>query len=204
MPRKPTGVVPFAQSSTGIFAFIAARLGGHSDASTDEFLRGLGLKITARGSRRAATPYLEVSPHKKKRGPRAGSAVAAPRRTAIRGWLLVDEDKLGLEKALVRFPGNGRARPELRRALERLPAVRQVLELEHDRELVAVVVFADAEGRARVQAQLAELTTDARIWDGILRETQLPARQMWSDLARRAAQAEDLAGAPRRRRRATN
>jgi hypothetical protein len=202
MARKPTGAVPFAQSSTGLFAFIAARLAGHSDLSAGPFLRGLGLKITAAGSRRAATPYLEVSPHKKKRGPARAAAVAVPRRPAIREWLLVDESKLGLEKALVRFPGNGLARPELRRALERLAAVRQVLELEYDRELVAIVVFADAEARAALQAQLAELTTDARIWDGIIHETHLPARRLWSELARRAAAGEDLLEPTRERKHA--
>jgi hypothetical protein len=197
MSRKPTGTVPFAESLTGVFAFIAARLNGHSDASADDFLRALGLKITARGSRRAATPHLELSPHKKKRGPQHGSETVPRRRAAIRGWLLIDEGKFGLDKALVRFPGNGQARPELRRALERLPAVRQVFELEHDRELVVVVVFSGVEGRTGVQAELAELA-GGRIWDGVLYETQLPARRMWSDLARRAAEREDLAQ-PRRR-----
>jgi len=81
--------------------------------------------------------------------------------------------------------------------------VRQVFELEHDRELVAVVVFADAEARAAVQAQLAELTTDARVWDGIVHETQLPACRLWIDLARRAGQAEGLIHVPRKRRRST-
>jgi hypothetical protein len=192
MARKPIGTVRFADSTASVFAFIAARLNGHSDASADEFFEGLGLKITATGARRAATRFLEASPHKKKRGPASGSGLLRPGRPAIRSWLLVDEARLGLEKALVRFPGGGQSRSGLRRALERLPAVRQVFELEHDRELVAVVIFRNADERATLQAQLAELTTDARIWDGIVHEARLPACRMWSHLAQRAAEAEGL------------
>jgi hypothetical protein len=172
-------------------AFVAARLAGHTDATADGYFRELGIKITGRGARRAAEGHLYLSPHKRRRGRQSESMATAPSDELIREWWLVDEARLGLEKAVVRFPGEGNARVELRRRLERIAAVRQIVELEHDRELVAVVVFSGAEERVALQAQLSEIA-EVRIWDDILYETHLPALSLWRERAYRAAAEEGL------------
>lgn len=192
MTRTPVGSVPYTDSRAALFAFIAARLSGHPDRAHDQYFRQLGLRISGRGARRAAEGYLVQSPHKNAPGPTSVTPQRRRRRRrALRPWLLVNEHALGLETALVRFPGSGQRQDHLRRALERLPGVRHVIELQRDRELLAVVVFSGVAERLALQAQLEEIA-EVRIWDDISYETLEPSVRTWIDRAKRAAGEEGL------------
>jgi hypothetical protein len=109
----------------------------------------------------------------------------------FRDWLLIDELQLELELALITFPGTGRSQGELIDALRYMPGVRQIIETEHARDVLAIVIFAGPRQRRELRARLSELS-DQLIWDNILQETHEPAAITWRALALQAAADERL------------
>jgi hypothetical protein len=103
--------------------------------------------------------------------------------------LLVEEHKLDLDTAVVRFPGVGKRQSDLLGKLLTVRGVRQILELATDRDLLVVVVFDGRSDRIRLRAELEELA-DSMTWEDIESETHRPAIATWKHLARRAGRAE--------------
>jgi hypothetical protein len=147
------------------------------------------VRITGRGARAA----IATSSSRPTSGAEtaARSRLPASNDEVIRERRLVNEPRIGLEKALVRFPARAGAQTELRRALEEVSAIRQIIELQRDGELVVMVVFAGPAERAALQAQFSELV-ETRTWDDILDETHVAALGLWRERARRAATEEEL------------
>lgn len=112
-------------------------------------------------------------------------------RGCFREWLLIDELRLSLEVALVRFPGAGSRQGELLAGLAATVGVRHVVETGHRRDVYAFVVFDGVQQRRELRARLEEFTK-ALEWDDVLFETHEPSIEMWRDLAHRAAETESL------------
>jgi hypothetical protein len=190
MARPPVGTVRQSSSRTALFAYITARLHGSPPRDHDEFFRQeIGVAIGRDGAERAARPHRFESPRKKTRGTPAGPVTRVD--GALRDWLLVDEQRLGLETALIRFPGDGRKQTELLDILKALPGIRQVVETAPRREIVVIAVFRDAQARRDLRAQLEEVAGRI-LWEEILEETHTPALATWAALARGAAVTEQL------------
>jgi len=190
MARPSVGTVPQATSQTGLFAYIAARLHGSPPRDHSRFFRDeLGVAVGRNGAEAAAKPHRFESPHQKRRGSPAGPITR--RDSALRDWLLIDEQQLGLETALIRFPGDGRKQTQLIGMLDHLPGVRQVVETAPRREIVIVAVFSGARARQELRARLEEVA-EQMIWDEILKETHVPSLVTWAALSREAAVRESL------------
>jgi hypothetical protein len=178
-----------------LFAYFAARLTGIPTHGFDAVFNSWGLAVRQDGAVRAASEAKHRSTAKQRPG-RKGASSRAPTTTAttisaFREWLLIDELKLGLEVAIVTFPGDGAQQVELLNALRQTAGVRHIIETQRDRSIMAIVVFADAEHRRHLRAQFEELA-ERLYWDDVLYETQEPSILMWRDLAHRAATVEGL------------
>jgi hypothetical protein len=195
--RPPVGTVPQRQSRTALFAYVAGRLAGISLAEQPGFFEAqLGVKIGRDGAEGAAARRRHPQPGKRKRGPIA-SAPQSPVQAedaALFDWLLVEEHKLGLDTALIRFPGVGKRQGELLGALSKVRGVRQILELSRERDIIAVVVFDGRDDRMRLRTELEEFAV-AMVWEDIESETHRPAITAWKHLAQRAARIEGFVAA---------
>jgi hypothetical protein len=163
----------------------------------DAFFDELGLAVRQAGALRAQRP-LRHHPERKRRAGRNTRvrSPAAPQPDAtFREWLLIDELKLDLEVALVRFPGDGTRQTDLMAALCQVAGVRQIVETQRDRDIWAFVVFDGARRRRDLRARLEELAPRLQ-WDDVLFETQEPTRLLWRDLAVRTAAREQLLATP--------
>jgi hypothetical protein len=119
------------------------------------------------------------------------TAIHDPPTGRVRDWILTDDIALDLEIAVVRFPGTGARQGDLLAALRGVNGVRHVLDLSHDRSVIAIVVFPDANHRRAIRAQLEEVSTSLE-WDDVLFESQESTINTWRWLARAAAEAEGL------------
>jgi hypothetical protein len=172
-----------------LIAYVAARLAGVPNRAMDEFL-GEDLKVRASASsvERTVAPMRAASPYKRRTGPKRSTAANKSVAPAFWDWLLVDESRLGVRKALVRILGFGRRQDGLIDWLRELPGVRQIIETSFDRELIIVVLFRDSGEGERIRAQIEEHAPDRGLtWQEILREEHLPAVQTWRHLASQAA-----------------
>ena len=139
---------------------------------------------------RAAAPLRYASLHKRRRGPRT-SAQQPKGLGVLRDWLLIDWSQLGLERALVRFPGEGRAQSDLIRQLGRVEGVCHIIECAHSGDVYALIVYGDHQEARELRAQLREFA-GRMIWDTVISETQVPTIRAILGLARRAAVCVDL------------
>ena len=164
-----------AQPDLNLAAYVAARLEGVPARRHGEyFAERLGIAVSGQQAERAARP------------------------PALEDWLLVDEQRLGLEKSVVTIRGDGRGDADLVRRLAGIAGVRQVIELAHRRDLIVVAVTRDADERLRLRALISELTSRPVYWDEVLYETHAPARHTWARLARGLAVEQGrLSEAPR-------
>ena len=186
-----------AQPDLNLAAYVAARLEGVPARRHGEyFAERLGIAVSGQQAERAARPVRSSSPWKGQRGrPGARRAKSVP---ALEDWLLVDEQRLGLEKSVVTIRGDGRGDADLVRRLAGIAGVRQVIELAHRRDLSVVAVTRDADERLRLRALISELTSRPVYWDEVLYETHAPARHTWARLARGLAVEQGrLSEAPR-------
>lgn len=192
MARTPVGKVNKDVSRTALYAYIAARLHGVRTADQDQFFRTqLGVLVGQKSAARAATRVRGSSRSGEGRGRPAKRG--RRRKHVLRDWLLVDENELGLELALVRFPGSGRRQKELVEALGKLVGVRQIIETERSGDVLAIVMFSGLDVRRDLRARLEELS-DRLFWDNVLSESHQPALATWRALATKAAVAEHLLG----------
>lgn len=161
---------------TALAAYVASRLAGvGSDRrERDAWFNALGLALRSNGVDRAA--------------PRLGGAA--------RPWLLVDEPALGigLEKALVTFPGAGRRRPRLVEALARWGVARQIVVTRSRRDVVCVLLYREKEHDALFSA--IEGLGEAFISEELLEEDRGLEASTWAALARRCAADELLLNDP--------
>jgi plasmid stabilization system protein ParE len=142
---------------------------------------------------RAMRPHRHQSPDKERACRKSETIeIRSGQRATFREWLLIDELALGLEVALVRFPGTGSRQHELLEGLERTPGVRHIIDRAHARDVYAVVLFQGARGRRELRARLEELA-EAFFWDDVLWESQLPAIASWLSLAKESATRDGLA-----------
>lgn len=109
---------------------------------------------------------------------------------ALRPWLIVEERQLDLEKALVVFPGAGRARPELTRFLRDTGAVRQLFVMRSRRDVICVLVFERADKDALFAT--IETTGEAFAWEELIEDDRTVEAEMWMALMQRAAMREEL------------
>lgn len=173
-----------------IAAYVAARLAGVPATRHGEYFHdSLGVAVSGQQAERAVAPIRESSPWKGERGrPGARKPKRAP---LLRDWLVVDELRVGLEKSLVKVEGDGRHDASLVRSLERMPGVRQLLELGTRRDLLMVILTRDRAERDALRARIAEFTDRPIFWDEVLVETHRPAEGTWASLARRIAAEQD-------------
>jgi hypothetical protein len=190
MARTPLGTKPQSQTRTALFAYVAAQLAGIPIRAFDETFRAWGLAVRQDGASGAASLVKEQPLAKRRRG-RQPSRRTAVLDAAVRDWLLIDELRLGIELAILRFPGDGTPQADLIRRLRATPGVRQLLETAHKRDVVAIVLFSGARGRQEVRAQVDEIA-ERVIWDDVLSETWDPAARTWRALALAAAAEEEL------------
>jgi hypothetical protein len=192
MARTTRGTKRQAESRTALFAYVAAKLAGLPTRLFDDTFKRWGLAVRQDSALRAASPAKSHPATKLRPGRTARSATPARAASgSFREWLLVDELRLDLEVALIRFPGGGSRQDELLEGLATTAGVRQVVETARVRDVYAFVVFEGAQRRRELRARLEELA-HALEWDDILFETHEPSIEMWRDLAYRAAEAEDL------------
>lgn len=190
MARTPVGKVNKDESRTALYAYIAARLYGVRTADQDRFFHdALRVLVGQKSAARAATRARGSSRSRRTAEPTA--AQRGKRKRPFRDWLLVDENQLGFELAVVRFRGGGRRQRELVRALKKLVGVRQIIETEESGDVLAILMFAGLEQRRDLRARLEELS-DRFFWENVLSETHEPALGTWRELARRTAEAEGL------------
>jgi hypothetical protein len=107
----------------------------------------------------------------------------------------VNEERLGVERALVRFPGKGRRQGALIAALKTCPGVRQVIELSAAGDVLAILLFRGPGDRKAVRSALEEMDRPM-YWDDVVLEDHEPAISTWQRLLRRAAEDEGLATDP--------
>jgi hypothetical protein len=187
--RPSVGNIPQTESRTALFAHIAGRLAGVPVAAQVDFFRSeLRVAIGRDGADAVAASHRHPDPRKRRRGRAPGQPRpdVSPESAALRDWLLVEELKLDLDLAIVRFPGAGAKQGRLLQALTRLAGVRQVFELTERRDLLAVLLFDGRRDRRRLRAELEELA-DVMVWEDIESESSLPAVTTWARLAQAAA-----------------
>ena len=173
MTRTPVGTRPQPEATSAIAAHIASRLAGLGSArgARDTWLRDeLGVRLRSNGLDRAAARV----------------------RGSTAPWLLVDERDISedVDKALVVFPGSGRARPELIDALYATQALRQVIVSRSRRDVICMLLFARHE-RDELFATLEGLG-EAFVWEEVLDEDRRTEVDAWMGLARRMAAREGL------------
>ncbi len=158
------------RSLTAVAAFLASRLSGVCARNRTRWLAETRLAIGRNGLERAGT-YAKA---------------------AWRPWLIVDELalNLGLEKAVVVFPGSGRARPNLLEALRQTRAVRQILVMRSRRDVIAVLVFPSVDKETLFMK--IELAGEPFVWEELLEDDRIVEAEMWFALMRRAAEQEAL------------
>lgn len=194
MARPPVGTVAQSESRTALFAYVACRLAGVAVADQAAFYATvLRVKIGRTSAEEAAKRRRHEQPGRRRRGPASADppAPVLPENAALRGWLLVEEHKLNLSTAMIRFPGAGARQGELLRDLARVRGVRQLFELSERADVIAIVIYDGEEDRQRLRAELGELV-DSMIWEGVESESHSPAADTWQHLAQRAASSEDL------------
>lgn len=170
MPRRPVGTRSQDKSLAAVAAFIASRLAGIGASERDAWLNESQLAVGRNGLERAG----------------------AHASTAVRPWLLVDEQLLNLEleKALVLFPGPGRARPALLRSLRATGAVRQLFVMRSRRDVICVLVFEKVDKDDLFAA--IESIGESFAWEELIEDDRTVEAEMWAVLMSRAAQREDL------------
>src|SRR5262249_22212672 len=105
---------------------------------------------------------------------------------------LVDEPKLGLDVALLRFMGTDSRQTDVLVGLSTMTGVRQVLELAGTFEVLAIVVFDGADARRSLKARIQEATGADPAWFDLESESWTPSLHTWAELARRTARGDDL------------
>jgi hypothetical protein len=159
----------------------------------DDFCRQMGVAVRRDGASRAGSKAKVRSGHRRRPGRKAagGHAVASSQSGTVRDSLAVNEIALGLELALVRFPGSGSRQSQLLANLKQAEGVRQIFETAHSRDVHAVVVFKGPRKRLELRARLEEFAHEL-FWDDVLFETSEPASATWQALTRDEARDEGL------------
>lgn len=189
--RPRHGAVRKDQSATAARAYIAARLAGRLD---QQFLTAdLGVALNMSAVQRASGKIHWRPPSYKPRG-RAAGGPPPTSGTALRDWLAVRANELGLSVGLVTIPVSGaQAQRELYRALQSVLGVVHLLRAGDgpDRRVVALIVTDGNDDRRRLRSELDEYA-DGWDWAEIDDETITPAVQTWRHLTLMAARREDL------------
>lgn len=173
MTRTPVGTRPQPHAMSAVAAHIASRLTGLGSGRgvRDAWLRDeLHVRLRSNGLDRAAARV----------------------RDAITPWLLVDERGVSdeLEKALVVFPGAGRARPELIADLRSTQALRQLIVTRSRRDIICVLLFERRERNGLFST--LEGVGEAFVWEDVLAEDRRTEANAWAGLTRRMAAREGL------------
>ena len=176
MPRPPDGTTSKERTRTALFAYIAARLHGRQAKADEDALFGqLGLNVSSTAAQNAARHHRQ--------------SFARP---ALRKWLLIDEPRLDLDVAVLRFEGCGHRQQGLVETLNEMPGLRQILELSGSFEVLAVAIFDGRVARGDLKARVQEATGLDPAWFDIERESWAPSTATWAALAQRAADKEGL------------
>ncbi|MDQ3163410.1 MAG: hypothetical protein M3Q92_11375 [Actinomycetota bacterium] len=115
------------------------------------------------------------------------SALDQPER-AVRSWLHVDTDQLDLFTALVRVRST---HVGAYGGLDEIAGVVQVLRLEAEGDLLALVLYEQRSDRARLRARLEELG-EIMSWEVVSNQSVEPALATWRALTKQAAEREGL------------
>jgi hypothetical protein len=190
MGPSSVGKVPQASSKTALYSAIAAGLDRvPSDGRTAYFREELGLVIGHNAAAKASMPHR--APQTRKGNPGRPGARNPKESNAIRDWLLVDEARLGIQKVLLRFPGDGSEQQALKEALQRTPGIRQVFETGHARDVFAMALLSPSADRRIFRARIEEIATRF-YWEDVLEESHESAIGTWRALAREAGAEEGL------------
>jgi hypothetical protein len=174
------------------YAWVAARLSGvaTSKGGFEEWSeRCFGRRLTDDHVRAYVTP---LTPPTRKGRPRK-HAGEAPKREgptpALREWLAVDEQRLELLSVMFELPNRDFVpRSELFERLEKLPGIKQVIEIKEDGDIVALGLvrnMSEADDlKALVQEEVAGQGVRMRL---IARESHAAAPATWLELTKRQA-----------------
>ncbi|HWT93609.1 MAG TPA: hypothetical protein VN238_11470 [Solirubrobacteraceae bacterium] len=200
MGRPPDGSTRKDRTRTAVFAHIAARLHDWpSGRDTDFFRDVLGIDMNATAAQKACSRIRYPSTEKQPPGPAPirSDPVDDPEPTdesppALRRWLLVEEPKLDLDAALLRFAPSNQRQTGVLAGLRATVGVRQIIELAGTWEVLAVVVFDGARARRTLKAVVQERTGQDPAWFDIEMEDWSPSRETWVALAQASAEQEGL------------
>lgn len=200
MARPPDGIARKDDTRTALFAYIAARL--HDVLAGDEereLFAALGINVSPSAAGKAAT--LARRPQRDDPAVSDGETPLTSNRTDVspttrgplRRWLLVDETRVDLDLALLRFSGHQTRQPDLVSTLSSLAGIRQVIELAGTFEVLAVAVFDGAQARRDLKALVRERSGLDPAWFDVESESWDGSLPTWRALTQRVAQAEGLA-----------
>jgi hypothetical protein len=185
LPKTSDGKVPKLESETALLAFICIKLKSLPEKRQTRYLKNL-LRVNMSGAvaRQVGARHTWIPPKGVPKGNR-------PIRDneALRSWMLIDEPKLGFQRALVHFPGEGAKQADLIVALRRITGVRQIIETREHRDVFAIVLFRPEEE----DQLLATLEGLGRChWNGISEEDHAPALRSWETFLKATARREGL------------
>lgn len=204
MARPSDGIARKDRSRTALFAFITARL--HDVAAGDgerELFAAIGVNVSPSAAGKAATAvrsppgedaHGEASDAGQSAADDSGPDVSAP--PALRKWLILDEPRLDLDVALLRFDGKGERHRALVSALTSIAGIRQVIEVAGSFEVIAIAVFDGAQARLHLKSLVQERTGLDPAWFDVESESWAGSLPTWRALTRRAAQSDGLAKTP--------
>jgi hypothetical protein len=176
------------------YGWIAMKLAGEPDRKTEEFFKNrVGIAVKQDAVERAVRPLRATNPNKLQRGTRSTKPHLPSRAPAAiwTDWLRIDEHQLGLRKVLVHIGADGFALEGVVDALDRMPSIRQIIELKESRDIYAVALLRDELEEDDLRARLLEFAPGRPVKVLVIRhESDASALGTWLDLA--VKQARDL------------
>jgi hypothetical protein len=177
--RPRAGKTRKDRSRAAAYAHFAARLHGWKHEDYDQhFARDIGVAFRESEARKSA---------------RALRQQLAPRHV-YKNWLLIDEDALGLETVLIRFPPSDAHNNDVMNALRLTEGIRQVVKGEVTGAIAALGLVRDRRERQDLRARIGGFAPAGFGFEPVLFETHEPALRTWRGIAHReAADEEQLA-----------
>lgn len=171
-----------ASGDAALFAFIAARLNGvWSDLSQlGDIARDVGLELSGRTLRNAPEKAARLSADD-----RANWRQLFPKTTTV------PLRRLNFFEAAVRLRPADRSEAALAQ-LSSVVGVVELMRVERNGEILALVVYATRQDRDALEGEMAEFG-DVLDWAAIVTHLREPAVHTWLNLARRAIEAEGQA-----------
>lgn len=183
-PRHVPDNAPKVDERTARLAYIAGRMHGIPVAripawANEEFQ----LELSKRRLQDAIGPVRRRSPYKKTPG-RKGASRIVRQQPIIQDGVLVDEPALGLIRVLFRLANEGWTQGDLLVALETVPGIRQIIEVDSTRELIVIALAPSMDDADDLRARIEELAPGRPVRRDIISfESHRPAPATWRKLA---------------------